>query len=727
MLMQSETLRRHVARKEERWALLPYVGLIAASLILPLAIFAVAAWQNWGQLVTSVEDRAQKRAILAAEHALKVFQSNEQVLRRIDDRVHAIRWDDIAASSELNAFLTELPREVDHVEGAGLIRPDGRLANVSGVFPAPPTNLGDRDYFLAARRDPGRTIVSTPVVGRISGQPFFRLSRQRSGEVDGVIFVSMSPAYFARFYRSITEGEHSVTMVRGDGTVLVREPAITTGVDVLAPSSGLMSGIARAEQGTYRTVSQLDGVERLHAYHRVGSYPVYVSYGFSLSTVEREWRANLLTFGLVTLLASLALLALSVLALRRARRERQVFAEYRAEVGRREDAEARLRQSQKMEAVGQLTGGVAHDFNNLLTVVTGSLDMLRRRMEDGSARDLRLIENALEGAKRAATLTHHLLAFSRQQPLDPKPLDPNRLVAGMSDLFQRTLGETISIETVLAAGLWRTHADPNQLENAILNLAVNARDAMPDGGKLTIETANAALDEAYASTHADVRAGQYVMVSVSDTGIGMAREVLDRVFEPFFTTKPVGKGTGLGLAQVYGFMKQSGGHVAIYSEPGQGTTVKLYLPRYRGADEVTDITDAGSAAPQMGAGETILVVEDDEMVRRFTVEALVEAGYRVIEAGDGPTGLRLLDEHPEVALLFTDIVLAGPLNGRRVADEAVRLRPELKVMFTTGYTRNAIIHHGRLDEGLHFLGKPFTASDLLRKVHSVLHGPQPAP
>jgi signal transduction histidine kinase/ActR/RegA family two-component response regulator len=481
-----------------------------------------------------------------------------------------------------------------------------------------------------------------------------------------------------------------------------------------------MRGIARAEQGTYRLVSQLDGIERVHAYQRVGTYPVYVSYGYGLRSVEREWRANLLTFGIVTGLASLALLALSLLAMRRARREQMVFADYRAEVARREEAEARLRQSQKMEAVGQLTGGVAHDFNNLLTVVTGSLDMLRRRMEEAPARNLRLVENALEGARRAATLTHHLLAFSRQQPLDPKPLDPNRLVAGMSELLRRTLNEAIDIETVLAGGLWRAHADPNQLENAILNLAVNARDAMPEGGKLTIETANTALDGAYAASRPEVKAGQYVMISLSDTGLGMSREVLERVFEPFFTTKPVGKGTGLGLAQVYGFMKQSGGHAAIYSEPGQGTTVKLYLPRYRGADEVVDRAEPGMDRPPVGSGETILVVEDDEMVRRFTVEALGEAGYRVLEASDGPAGLRLLDKEPQIALLFTDVVLAGPLNGRKLADAALQRRPDLKVVFTTGYTRNAIIHHGRLDEGVNFLGKPFTSSDLLHKVTTVL-------
>ncbi len=390
----------------------------------------------------------------------------------------------------------------------------------------------------------------------------------------------------------------------------------------------------------------------------------------------------------------------------------------------RRGLEAQLRQSQKMEVVGQLTGGVAHDFNNLLTVVTGHLDMARRRLETrgDDPRLVRNITSALEGAQRAATLTHRLLAFSRQSPLQPEPVDLNRVVGGMSELVRRTLGENIAIETVLAGGLWRADADLNQVENAILNLCVNARDAMPDGGKLTIETANTHLDGSYpAVARGDVKAGQYVMVAVCDTGDGMPPDIRDRVFEPFFTTKPVGKGTGLGLSQVYGFMRQSGGHAAIYSEVGEGTTVKLYFPRLKGAGALeADDAEPEVAPIEEGFGETILVVEDEPMVRDFTVSALEDAGYRVLAAGDGPAGLALLDAHPEVVLLFTDVVLAGPLNGRRVADEALRRRPDLKLLFTTGYTRNAIVHHGRLDEGVELITKPFTAVSLAERVARVL-------
>jgi PAS domain S-box-containing protein len=395
-------------------------------------------------------------------------------------------------------------------------------------------------------------------------------------------------------------------------------------------------------------------------------------------------------------------------------------------ISEREQAEAQLRQAQKMEAVGRLTGGVAHDFNNLLTVVMGNLDMLRRRAEDlADGRFIRSVDNALEGARRASQLTHRLLAFSRQSPLQPEILDLNKIVSGMSELLRRTIGENIAIETVLAGGLWRTEVDPNQLESAILNLAVNARDAMPNGGKLTIETSNAYLDEAYAaSTNGELKPGQYVMVCVSDTGTGMAPDVKAKVFEPFFTTKPVGKGTGLGLAQVYGFARQSNGHAAVYSELGQGTTLKLYFPRvFQSSDrkQHVPIAEPLLAPVHSASGETVLVVEDEAMVRDFSVSVLEDAGYRVLAAEDGRTALALLDRHcNEIDLLFTDVVLTGSMNGRKVADEALKIRPDLKVLFTTGYTRNAIIHHGRLDEGVHLITKPFAAASLIERVRELL-------
>ena len=389
------------------------------------------------------------------------------------------------------------------------------------------------------------------------------------------------------------------------------------------------------------------------------------------------------------------------------------------EIEEREKAEDALRQAQKMEAVGQLTGGVAHDFNNLLQVITGNLDVLRHRASDDNAR--RLVGAALRGAERAAALTRRLLAFSRRQPLDPRQIDINQLVAGMSDMLHRTLGETIRVETVLAGGGWRAYADANQLESSLLNLAVNARDAMPEGGRLTIETANTFLDDQYARSHEGVQPGQYVSVAVTDTGTGMTKETLARVFEPFFTTKEAGRGSGLGLSQVFGFTQQSGGHITIYSEVGEGTTVRLYLPRHIGTGTAAE--DAVEARPEVDAAtdQIVLVVEDDEDVRTNTVMMVEELGYRVLEASDGMAALRVLEQHSGVGLLFTDVGLPGGLNGRQLADKAREIRPEIAVLFTSGYARNAVVHNGRLDPGVEMIGKPFTFSALAAKLHKVLH------
>jgi signal transduction histidine kinase/CheY-like chemotaxis protein len=384
--------------------------------------------------------------------------------------------------------------------------------------------------------------------------------------------------------------------------------------------------------------------------------------------------------------------------------------------------EEALRQSQKMEVVGQLTGGVAHDFNNLLQIIMGNLETVRRGMSGVSPRVSRALETAASGARRAASLTQRLLAFSRRQPLNPKPIDLHALVAGMSDLLHRTLGEATEVINVQGTGLWGIEADATELESAILNLALNARDAMPQGGRLTIEIANAAIDRGSSALHPEVPPGQYVVISISDTGTGMSEDALSRAFEPFFTTKPVGEGTGLGLSQVYGFVKQSGGHVKIESELEHGTCVKIYLPRLSAAGR-----DAAPAAElsnsEAAAQETILVVEDDDDVRAYSVETLRDLGYRVIEAHDGPSALRLLERQFRVDLLFTDVVLPGGMTGAQVAAQARGIKSDLKVLFTTGYARNAIVHHGRLDQGVQLITKPFGISDLATRVRGVLDGP----
>jgi PAS domain S-box-containing protein len=392
------------------------------------------------------------------------------------------------------------------------------------------------------------------------------------------------------------------------------------------------------------------------------------------------------------------------------------------EVYARSKVEEQLRQVQKMEAVGQLTGGIAHDFNNMLAVIMGGLTLLQRKLARGETDVERFVDAAIDGAQRAATLTQRLLAFSRQQALSPEPLVVNKLVAGMSELLDRTLGEQVKVETVLAAGLWQVKADPAQLENAILNLAVNARDAMPGGGRLTIETLNAFVDDAYAQEYA-IETGQYVLIAVADTGAGMAPEVIAKAFDPFFTTKGAGKGTGLGLSQVYGFVRQSGGHVKIYSELGLGTSVKIYLPRLYGEATATEQAKRLATIHRGLRSEVILVVEDDERVRALSVEALRDLGYSVVEASGPTQALRMLDEGQQVNLLFTDVVMPD-MSGRQLSDRAREKRPKLKVLYTTGYTRNAIVHNGMLDPGTNLLTKPFSIEELAAKIRKILdNGP----
>jgi len=391
------------------------------------------------------------------------------------------------------------------------------------------------------------------------------------------------------------------------------------------------------------------------------------------------------------------------------------------EASQRMKAEAQFRQAQKMEALGQLTGGIAHDFNNMLAIVVGNLDMMIRRLPGHDERIRAMAENALNGANKAATLTKRLLAFSRLQPLDPRPIDVNTCVSDMSELLRRTLGERIAIETVLGGGTWRAFIDGAQLESAILNLAVNARDAMASDGRLTIETANASLDSAYAEANEGVEPGHYVMLAVTDTGSGMTPEVMEKVFDPFFTTKPIGEGTGLGLSQVHGFLRQSRGHIKLYSEVGIGTTVKLYLPRDEsGAAHVDAVSP--SRAGFDNRKSKVLVVEDDPGVRSFVVSAVRELGFDVAEADGAAVALEQLEQDLSISLLLTDVVMPGA-TGRELADELARIRPNLPVVYMTGYTRNAIVHNGALDRGTRLLTKPFTLAELDRELNAALRAP----
>ncbi len=388
------------------------------------------------------------------------------------------------------------------------------------------------------------------------------------------------------------------------------------------------------------------------------------------------------------------------------------------DISDRKAMESMLHQSQRLEAIGQLTGGIAHDFNNLLTVILGNSEQIARAAGGDQALET-LAATTHQAASRGAELTAQLLAYARQQPLEPVPTNVTELLAAMDQLLRRSLGEQVEIELVHGGGLWTAMVDPARLESALLNLCLNARDAMPEGGRLTIETANVHLDDHYAAQQPDITPGHYVMIAVTDTGAGVPPELRERVFEPFFTTKPVGLGSGLGLSMVYGFVKQSRGHVKLYSEPGQGTTVKLYLPRTW--DEARPAAPPAPQETERGRGQLVLVVEDDELVRRFVAEQVETLGYRVLTAANGAEALAILESDADVDLLFTDVVMPGSIGGRELADLARNLYPGLPVLFTSGYTENAIVHQGRLDPGIALLNKPYRQSDLARKLAAVLN------
>ena len=715
---------------------LPLRSLLVASLVLPVILFLGAATLSYRSYMAEAEDRLQRNLGTVYEHALKVFETFEVMQRYLDELFADVTDAQIhAAEGDYNARLRGFTETMPQLADIWVIGADGHPLVSGTVYPMQrELDLSDRDYFRVHKNNEVDGVyVSDIVQARATnsrGRPrFFSLTRKRvarTGAFAGVTTISIAPEYFAEYYGTLPQ-PLVATMIRADGYVLARYPPLPEDANRVSPSGPFMNMLREQRlSGTIRVISSLDGVERDFAFRKLPRLPIYIAAGVDLPDVRAEWLKAMsghLIFGIP---ATFAMFGLAFIALRHTRREAAVHSQLREEVARREETEEKLRQSQKMEAIGRLTGGIAHDFNNLLTAIIGNLDLALRRL-DGQERVRTWLGNCRHAADRAATLVQRMLAFSRQHPLEVKAVDVNRLVRGMSDLLRRTIGETVTIETVLAGGLWKTAVDPNQLENAILNLAVNSRDAMPEGGRLTIETANCQLDEQYADTTGeDVRPGQYVMVAVTDSGVGMTREVIDRAFDPFFTTKPAGAGTGLGLSMVYGFAKQSGGHIGLYSEVNEGTTIKLYFPRLaeQGGVPAWIVPQADAPAPVPDGTETILVVEDDAQVNRFAVEALEERGYRMVAAPDGPAALRLLEQITDttIDLLLTDVVLPGGMNGRQLADEVLRRRPGVKVLYITGYTRNAIIHHGRLDPDIELLTKPFTAEALARKLRRILDG-----
>ena len=713
-----------------RSAARPLRVLLICSVVLPVTLYAVAAAFSYHQHFEEANDRLRRNLAIVHEHAQKVFETFEFAARYLDEMTEGVSQEELRTNEKLYSDrMRSMTSSLPQLRDLWIIGADGFPIVSATVYPMPKIDLSDRSYFKAHRDTLAGGVFVTEVLDAraAANTRFFALSRRRSvnGRFAGVTIVSIAPEYFTEFYSKLPP-PGSATLLRADGAVLARFPDSPGAQARLRPEAPFMTAVkAQPKTGFLSGPAAVDGRVRIFTYQQLEKLPdVYVTVGVERAEVIRAWLRAMSSHLIFGFPATLALVALSFIALRRTDRLQQ-------EVNRREATEQALRQAQKMEAVGRLSGGIAHDFNNMLTVIIGNIDMASRRLTGDNTRIERLLDSARQASERAATLVQRLLAFSRQHPQEVKAVDINRLVQSMSELLRRTIGETVTVETVLAGGLWKVAVDGNQLENAILNLAVNARDAMPEGGRLTIETSNSYLDEAYVASNSDgFTPGQYVLLAVTDSGTGMSREVRDRAFEPFFTTKPTGMGTGLGLSMVYGFLKQSNGHIKIYSAAGEGTSIKLYFPKLAEQRELVDWSDerATRPAPMPRGAETILLVEDDPEVRKFASEALREQGYTVQVAPDALSGLAVLESDPKIVMLFTDVVLPGGMNGRQLADEARRRRPDLKVLFATGYTRNAIIHQGRLDADVELLNKPFTADAMARKVRQILDGkPDPAP
>jgi two-component system NtrC family sensor kinase len=687
--------------------------MLVASIVIPVALFSYASWISYQDTIAHADEQLTASLNILSEHASKVFQSVDLAVTSVDAIAGDLSDEQIEARQEaLHYQLNKLEKALATVDAIFIADRNGRALVSSAIFPLPPdTSVADRDYFQAQAERNAGTYVGAVLQSRATKERFFGVSRRRpaDGQFTGIIMISVVPKVFTEFYKQLAgDTSASFSLARSDGAILARYPALPEDVTHYGPDSEFIRSIGSQPERGIVTTTSIDGTQRRIAYRKLGNSDLYVSDGFQTDEIYFRWirlMASHLIFGIP---ATLFLFGLVLLTIRRT----QAFY---AEAERRELAEQALRQSQKMEAVGQLTGGVAHDFNNLLTIIIGNLGIAKRGVVE--ARAERALNNALIGAERAAQLTQRLLAFSRRQPLNPRVLDVNKLIVSISDLLVRTLGENIELESIGAAGLWKVEADASELESTLLNLALNARDAMPEGGKLTIETSNAYLDEGYCQQHAGVAPGQYILIAVTDNGGGMSAETIDRAFEPFFTTKEAGKGTGLGLSQVYGFMKQSEGHVKIYSESGEGTTIKLYLPRRDGNEAAHSVDEPVSS--ERGRNETILIVEDDDGVRQYASEILRDLNYQIIEAKDSATALRLLDADKKFDLLLTDVVLPGK-NGRELATEVERRRPGTKVIFMTGYSRNAIVHHGRLDPGTALIQKPLIERVLAQKIRQIL-------
>jgi signal transduction histidine kinase/CheY-like chemotaxis protein len=699
-------------------------ALFIAIIIVAIARIGTTGWLTYNAVFQEGHEEVRRASDAIEQQAQKTFQASELIVDQIAERTAGMSWEEIPQSADLHALLRRLG-EVPGNSVTGLIAPDRTIVATNRDFPMPPIKARVRSYLEVPRAGHPPIYVSDVSVGNYSGRTQFFISEYKPNSEQnnsgGMVFVSLPLSSFIDYYRSIIDSDqYVVNMARSDGAVLLRFPDEALIGRVLSPQSQFRQTIAQnPERGSYDTVSELDGIPRLFAYRKIGGYPVYITVGLSREALFNKWGRQMggnLLFGIP---AFLTLMLLTLVGLRRSIAADRALVVAEEETRRRAEAEESLRQSQKMEAVGQLTGGVAHDFNNLLTVVTGSLDLVLQHPDD-AAKVRNWADMALRAAERGQRLTSQLLTFARRQVTHPEIVNPNRLISEILGLLMRAVGSGVRIATELDPVLDPANIDPAQFETALLNLAINARDAMNGTGSLTIATENVELDAGSLPSAPELAPGRYIRIAVRDTGSGMPPEIATRIFEPFFTTKEAGRGSGLGLSQVYGFVTAAGGHVTVASIVGAGTTMTLYLPRSAEPPRASERPPEFAPLRRARNNERILVVEDDSAVLEIAVQNLAELDYGILTAGDALVALEILRGDDRIDLLFADVVMPGGMNGVQLAVEARRLRPGLKVLLTSGYTAAALGDVQRLDGDVDLLAKPYRQDELARRLRLIM-------
>jgi len=699
--------------------------LLAASVIVPVLFCTFAIWRDHASVVRAAEQDAQQNAIFLNGHADEAFEALDLILAQVNERLSGIAPGDIGRSLDLHQLLATLQREHKQIDSIVVTDVNGRIQATSGTLSDTDADLSGTDYFQTLRGADGGLAIGAPFAPHDPASVEFSVSRRRSspdGQFIGIVTVGVFPEYFEKFYETVRNSPHdAIALFRRDGTLLARYPQSSLLIPPLPSASALFQIMHAHERGVINSRSVIDGIDRIVAFSRSSDYPIIVTYGIDRRAVLSAWQATLTPYLAFAALATFSLIGLSVLTLDRARRAAASARRLDQELQRRRELQAVLVETEKMKSVGQMTGGIAHDFNNLLTVISGNLEMIELA-PDKPERVVRLAAMARKAADRGERLIQQLLMFSRRQVLRPETINPNRLLADFEGLMRRALGDGVTLKMKLSPAIDLVRLDPAQFEAAILNLIVNARDAVGSGGTVTLETTRLFLSPGEA---APLPAADYVRISVTDDGEGIPEDVLPRVFEPFFTTKDPGKGSGLGLSQIYGFAQEFGGQVKIDSVPGRGTTVSLYLPRARSMDAVEpDHTDAPphDAAPL--TGQSILVVDDDREVLDVAVENLSDLGYRVRAAHDGSEALQMLRGPEPIDLLLTDVVMPGAVNGEQLAREARILRPGLKILLTSGYPSAVLADRADVSGHFEILGKPYRRDDLATTLRRVLGGVQ---